>query len=99
VAFFDDLASQVTRLRVESSYLPPLDLANPFQPGPPNPYLQRLRPKVTLEIAGGAVRPIVLAPYGDPGPSRWPAVRGALAFGAVALGALVVAAFVRKLRR
>ncbi len=83
MALIDQLTSQITGIKIETAYLPEVSIANPFQPGPPNPYLSALKPKVTIELAGGAIRPVVLAPYGDPGASA-PSVGGKLLAGAAA---------------
>lgn len=62
----DDLLGRVSLVRVESSFLPTIELERPFEPGPPNVFLQALQPKITLEFSGGLLRPVVMAPYGEP---------------------------------
>lgn len=85
-----DFLKYVTKATVETTYLPPITLDHPFDQGgtaAPNPFLANLRPRITLELADGRLDPVVIAPYGDPGPSRWPLVKGVLLVtGAVALG-------------
>ncbi len=80
-----ELAQYVTRIQIDSEWLPPIVLDNPFQPGPPNPFLEGLKPRITMEIAGGAVEPVVIAPYGEPRANRWPLVKGALVVGGLLL--------------
>ncbi len=90
MALFDQLSRQITGVRVETSVLPDIIINDPFAPGPPSPLLQYLRPRITLEIAHGDIKPVVIAPYGDPtsgeGVELWPAVLNVLSV--VALGAL-----------
>lgn len=95
MAFFDSIASQVERIRVESAFSPPVELERPFQPGPPNPYLQHLKPKITITFAG---HPVVMAPYGEPDPQSWPRTRGLLIIGGIAVAGLLAAAYLRRLR-
>lgn len=63
---YDALARQITRISVESEYLPRIDIDKPFEPGPPNPFLSALRPKITVELNGDSANPITIAPYGEP---------------------------------
>lgn len=78
MATSDILRSLVTQVRVDTAYLPPIVIEDPFKPGqgPPSPVLQALKPRITLMVSG---RPVVVAPYGDPGPSKWPAIKTGLA--------------------
>ena len=62
----DDLLGRVSLVRVETSLFPTVELDHPFEPGPPSPFLQLLQPKITLEFDGGLLRPVVMAPYGEP---------------------------------
>jgi hypothetical protein len=62
----DDLLGRVALVRIETSLFPTVELDRPFEPGPPNVFLQALQPKITLEFGGGLVRPVVMAPYGEP---------------------------------
>lgn len=65
----------ITRIRVESAYGPAIQIDDPFGPssGKVDRAVAVLKPKVTFDTPGG---PIVIAPAGDPGPSRWPLVKG-----------------------
>lgn len=78
----------IEQVRIDSEYLPTIVLDDPFAPGPPSPVLQALKPQITLRVAG---RDIVMAPYGTPGPTKWPLVRA----GAVVAGAFVVGLMLR----
>ena len=97
MALFDQLARQITAVRIETSVLPDIVIADPFAPGPPNPLLQRLRPKITLEIAHGEAPPVVIAPYGDPAASEFDAASAI--WGTAAIGALGVLLFALVRRR
>lgn len=92
-----DLNQYVKHIRVETAWLPTIDLPNPFQPGPPSPLLQALRPKITLSLeALGQQKDVVSAPYGEPGPSKWPAIQNLLLFAALGtLGYLVYRRYIR----
>lgn len=70
-----DLSKYVSGIRIESAYLPEIYLPDPFKPGPPNPLMQALKPKITVEITGGVADPVVVTPYGEPGPSMWPTIK------------------------
>lgn len=76
-----DLSKIVKGIRIESAFLPTIDIPDPFQPGPPNPFLQALKPKITVDL-GDLSRPVVVSPYGEPGESMWPAIK----MGLVVLG-------------
>lgn len=86
-----DPSSGISSITIETAWLPPLSSEAPLA-GEPSWLLQQLKPKVTVAFASGQT--IVRAPYGEPGPSKWPW----LAAGLVAL--LGVAGYVawRKLR-
>lgn len=75
------LARAITRVEVHTAYGPPIVLDDPFAPGPPNPYLQALKPEVVLYVGD---TPVTAAPYGEPGPTKWPQVRTAAWIGAFA---------------
>lgn len=74
----DDLLGRVSLVRVESSFLPTIELERPFEPGPPNVFLQALQPKITLEFSGGLLRPVVMAPYGEPSAGGGVALAGGI---------------------
>lgn len=65
----------ITRIRVESAYGPPIQIDDPFGPstGKVDRAVAVLKPKVIFDTPGG---PIVIAPAGEPGPTRWPLVKG-----------------------
>lgn len=71
-----DLSKYIKSIKIESTFLPTIDIQDPFKPGPPNPLLQILKPKITVEVA--QLGDQVMAPYGEPGQSVWPTVRNAL---------------------
>lgn len=86
------LGSAVQSVKVETAYLPPLnivggDVAQAISSsggGAEGINLGAiLKPKITVQLAAG--NPIVYAPYGDPGPSSW------LPLIAVCGGALAIA--------
>lgn len=83
----DLLRSLIEGVTVETTVLPTVTVKDPFAPGPPNPLLQLLKPRITVAVAGS--QPLVIAPYGDPGPTRWPVVK-LVAFGLLGVGALLV---------
>lgn len=70
-----DLSKYIKSIRVESVFLPEIYLPDPFKTGTPNPFLQALKPKITIESTLGNK---VLTPYGEPGPNMWPAIKTAL---------------------
>ena len=92
-----NLNDYVKHIRVETAWLPTIDLPNPFQPGPPNPLLQALKPKITVSLeALGQQKEVVSSPYGEPGPSKWPAIQKLLVLAAVgALGYVVYRRYLR----
>lgn len=92
-----NLNDYVKHIKVETAYLPTLDMPNPFLPGPPNPLLQALKPKITVTLeALGQTKDVVSSPYGDPGPSKWPTIQNLLLLAAV--GTLGYFAFRRLIR-
>lgn len=85
-----DVTRLIKRMKIESAYFPPLEIEDPFGPGPSavQTWGSRLKPQVTLTVEG--VGPLVSAPFGRPGATKWPLVRvGAIAGGAV-LGTLAI---------
>lgn len=104
MALFDALSGElqkwVTGIKVETAWLPPIEIRDPFKPSPgpaaPNPVLSILKPRVTFELQGGALPPAKVAPYGEPGPNRWPVLRNGLLLAGLAL--LVGAAVARRRR-
>lgn len=80
-----ELQNAVQSIVIETAYGPPIVIDDPLKPAPPNPFLQALKPKITLTIKGQ--NPLIITPYGDPGVTRWPIVK----VGALVLGGLLVA--------
>jgi hypothetical protein len=76
-----DLSKYISGIKIESAFLPEIYLPEPFKPGTPNPFLQALKPKITVETTGLGNQ--VVAPYGQPGPSMWPQIKTALLLAAV----------------
>lgn len=92
------LDSLVTGIAVETAWLPTIVVRDPFSgvvsPGASSWVLEWLRPRVSIELAGvpaGAV-----APWGDPGPTRWPLVQTALIVAAGTVALLTLALLVRR---
>lgn len=96
-----DLDKWIGSIRIDTAYGPPIVLDRPFAPVPatagPSP-LKWLKPQITIVPAIAGMKPIVSAPWGAPGPTRWPQVQAAVVgVGALALGLLVYGA-IRALR-
>jgi hypothetical protein len=99
MSLVDDIAGRVSRVRVETSFLPLIELDHPFSPGPPSPLLQALRPKITVEFENDVFKPVVMAPYGEPDPGAWEALKAAAVVTGLA-AALVASLYIRRrLRR
>jgi len=77
------MAKMITRVDVDTAYGPSIIINDPFAPGPPNPYLQALKPKVTLHIGDQKVD---FQPYGAPGPTKWPVIATGAAVAGVLIG-------------
>ncbi len=101
------LRQLVQKITVETAWLPPIEVDDPF--GPPSVasaeakgFVKFLKPKLTITLGGG-LAPQVVAPYGDPGPTQWPLVSAAAGtLGVVAAGLLglgLLGALVPKRRR
>lgn len=85
------LDSIVTYARVTSEYGPDFVINRPFSPSPPSEgdsattkFLRRAKPRIEIGIQGG--EPIVMTPYGKPGPSKWGNI---VLVGGIGLGLLV----------
>lgn len=92
-SLMDLLNKTVTKVTIETAYTPRIEIDQPFQSGgEPSPLLKALRPKVTMEVMGGAKSPVVIQPYGDPGPTRWPQIQAGLLAGGALLLVLIGAA-------
>lgn len=73
-----NLSKYIKGIKVESAFLPEIYLPDPFAPNQePNAFLKALKPKITVELSSG-LKPATIAPYGQPGPSMWPAIKTAL---------------------
>lgn len=69
----DVLAQSVAGIRVESEFLPPLRLDEPFRQGGPRSMLAKaLRPRVLVSLRSGET--LQFTPLGAPGPTKWPMV-------------------------
>ncbi len=67
------LDTMVAAAQVESAWGPSVYIADPFAPSAPGTESalgKILRPKVTVYWRDGGTQ--VIAPYGEPGPTRWP---------------------------
>lgn len=70
------LQNIITGIHVRSNVAPDLDIVDPFNPNPAsNPVLAASQPQVTLDVLGSS-SPIVIAPYGTPGPYGGAAAAG-----------------------
>ena len=87
----------ITRFEVDTAYGPPIELDDPFAPGPPNPYLEKLKPRVKLFTSTDAP-PITIAPYGEPPPTKWPLLRDSLVLSGIVGSAILVWFVARSLR-
>ena len=85
-----DLNDLVAEIKVETAYLPTLDIKDPFKPGASgggNWILQHLKPRITIVPRASGVGPVTAAPFGDPGPTHWPAIKyGLLALAGLGIG-------------
>lgn len=82
-SLYSEIAREmISRIDVDTAYGPSITLDDPFAPGPPNPYLQKLKPRVKLHMRGEGIEPVKIAPYGDPGPTKWPLIQTSLYVGA-----------------
>jgi hypothetical protein len=67
------LDTLVGAVAVDSAWGPPIYVDDPFHPSAPGTESalgKILRPKVTVYWRDGTTQ--VIAPYGEPGPSKWP---------------------------
>jgi hypothetical protein len=81
-----NLARNVRSITVESAYGPTITIPAPFaptqEPSQATALMKILKPRITIDVEGGA-QPLVSAPYGVPGPTKWPIVS---AIGIIGLG-------------
>ncbi len=81
------IESYIKGIKIESEYLPPVVIDDPFKAGPPNAVLSRLKPKITVTLKDGLGGPVTIAPYGEPGPNKWGTIK---VIGGLVVGLLVV---------
>lgn len=83
-----DLSSIITGIHFRSNATPDIDLTGDDLWGTgttaPNPAMLALQPQISLDVAGGG-DPVVIAPYGTPGPTQWTAVAFGLSAGSLIL--------------
>lgn len=82
------LNNPIKAVHVRSNYGPDIDLVDPFGPAAPNPAMQYLQPSIILDTDAG---PMTIAPYGQPGPTRFSTL--AASFGGVGLFILALAGY------
>jgi len=91
-----DWAALIKEVRIDTEYGPPIVLNHPFASSAnqkPNALLSAMRPMITIYPSDTAINPVILAPYGRPGATKWPQVEAAAVIaGAVILGLLGVGA-------
>jgi len=67
----------ITQIRVDTQYLPPIVMNDPFSPnaapGASSFLLKLLKPQITVTADG--LNPITAAPWGAPGSNKWPVVQ------------------------
>lgn len=85
------LDSLIGQIRIDTEYGPPIIINHPFEPdaaASPSP-LKWLKPKITITPKYSIINPIRSAPWGNPGPTKWPQVQiGLVVAGALGLGLL-----------
>jgi hypothetical protein len=95
----DEIAGRVSRVTVESSFLPMIDLDHPFAPGAPSPFLAALRPRITVAFENDIFKPVVMAPYGEPEAGGWARLKMlALVTGLVVAGVFASRLLLRRRR-
>jgi len=99
MSLVDDIAGRVSRVTVESSFLPTIDLDHPFAPGTPSPFLAALRPRVTVSFENDIFKPVVMAPYGDPDAADFGALKALALVAGVALAGVLASRFYFRRRR
>jgi hypothetical protein len=74
---FPDPATLIKSIKFETTHFPPMEIVDPLKPTPPgvgSELTRSLKPRITMSFApvfGQQVKPVVYAPYGDPGSSDW----------------------------
>lgn len=86
-----DWSAYISAVRIDTEYGPPILLDHPFaKTQKPNPLLSALKPQLTIYPTDTGLKPVILAPYGRPGVTKWPQIEaGAVLVGALALGLIV----------
>jgi hypothetical protein len=84
------LADSIKRITIRTAYGPDIVIDKPFAPSPPSPLLKVLKPEILLDTDFG---PLQMAPFGRPGPTKWPFVVGTF----IALAGFTAAVGVSKL--
>lgn len=76
------LQGLITGIHIRSNYGPDIDMDAPFTSGSTDPatqtLLKALQPQITIDSAAG---PLVIHPWGDPGPTQWGDVLAGLGLG------------------
>ena len=83
MALLDSALKNIRSIKIESAWSPPLVLQDPFRPGPPSPLMVSLKPKITLST--DLTKDVIMAPYGEPVPNKWPIVKIGAVIGMVVL--------------
>lgn len=71
----------IESIEVQSNYTPDfsVDVNAPSDPNAASEYLnliQKIQPQMKINfLASTGIAPITLAPYGQPGPTKWPSIR------------------------
>lgn len=87
------LASLVSGIRVETAWGPEFTVA-PFASSTPSPIARALRPKFTVLLAGGGE--YAIAPYGEPGPTKWPLIQAGLIFAGIVIAGMLISSRIRR---
>lgn len=93
-----NLNSLIKEIRIDTAYAPPLIVNDPFQPGASNWWLNQLKPKITIIPRSPYLKPMVSAPWGDPGVTKWPEIRTVLEVAGVATVAALVVKMIGRYR-
>ncbi len=78
-----NLSDLIKEIRIDSEYGPSITILAPFSGSPSgssvggSAILGMLKPQITIVPAGGLSDQVV-APWGVPGPTRWPYIEGLL---------------------
>ena len=91
----------ISKIEIDTAYGPKLILKDPFDPSAkPSRYILALKPSVKVFPHGANTKPIIIAPYGDPGKTKWPMVKSgvvaATAIGLTGLTLLTIKALKKK---